>query len=136
MLVGLLRRAFCQRAVLIAIAIPTFTGQLEKSREATDKANLRAAYSEVVTKWLADGQTTQVKVKAQQTAANWQSEGEATSVKIAGGIESTTTTTSTGGGTVTSTKQSGMSAGAVVSPNEWTVAIGTDGTVTCTPSGE
>ena len=34
-------------AVLVAIAIPTFTSALEKSREATDAANLRAAYAEV-----------------------------------------------------------------------------------------
>ena len=31
-------------AVLIAIAIPIFTSQLEKSREATDAANIRSAY--------------------------------------------------------------------------------------------
>ena len=31
-------------AVLIAIAIPVFTSQLEKSREATDAANIRSAY--------------------------------------------------------------------------------------------
>lgn len=36
-------------AVLVAIAIPIFTAQLEKAREATDLANLRAAYAEVVT---------------------------------------------------------------------------------------
>lgn len=36
-------------AVLVAISIPIFTGQLERSREATDLANLRAAYAEVVT---------------------------------------------------------------------------------------
>ena len=35
-------------AVLVAIAIPTFKGQLEKSRQATDLANVRAAYSEAV----------------------------------------------------------------------------------------
>lgn len=35
-------------AILVAIAIPTFTGQLEKSRQATDLANVRAAYSEAV----------------------------------------------------------------------------------------
>ncbi|MBQ7434964.1 MAG: type II secretion system protein [Oscillospiraceae bacterium] len=33
-------------AVLTAIAIPVFTAQLEKSREATDLANLRSAYAE------------------------------------------------------------------------------------------
>lgn len=32
--------------VLVAISIPIFTSQLEKSREATDLANLRAAYAE------------------------------------------------------------------------------------------
>ena len=34
-------------AVLVAIAIPIFTTQLEKSREATDAANIRSAYAEV-----------------------------------------------------------------------------------------
>lgn len=33
-------------AVLVAIAIPVFTSQLEKARQATDAANLRAAYAE------------------------------------------------------------------------------------------
>lgn len=32
-------------AVLVAIAIPIFTTQLEKSKESTDAANLRAAYA-------------------------------------------------------------------------------------------
>ena len=31
--------------VLVAISIPIFTAQLEKAREATDAANLRAAYA-------------------------------------------------------------------------------------------
>ena len=35
-------------AILIAIAIPTFSGALEKAREATDMANLRAAYAQIV----------------------------------------------------------------------------------------
>ena len=34
-------------AVLTAIAIPVFTSQLEKSREATDAANIRSAYAVV-----------------------------------------------------------------------------------------
>ena len=33
-------------AVLVAVAIPVFTAQLEKSREATDLSNIRAAYAE------------------------------------------------------------------------------------------
>lgn len=32
--------------MLVAISIPIFTSQLEKAREATDEANLRAAYAE------------------------------------------------------------------------------------------
>lgn len=35
-------------AVLVAIAIPVFTNQLEKAREATDAANIRSAYAEVM----------------------------------------------------------------------------------------
>ena len=33
--------------VLVAISIPIFTTQLEKSREAVDAANIRSAYAEV-----------------------------------------------------------------------------------------
>lgn len=46
-------------AVLVAISIPIFTAQLEKSREATDEANIRAAYAEVMANALteaADGE--------------------------------------------------------------------------------
>ena len=42
-------------AVLVAIAIPVFTAQLEKSREATDLANVRSAYAEVVAAFINDG---------------------------------------------------------------------------------
>lgn len=37
-------------AILVAIAIPTVTTALENSREATDAANIRAAYAEVMVK--------------------------------------------------------------------------------------
>lgn len=40
--------------VLVAISIPIFTGQLEKAREATDAANIRAAYAAVSTDVLLD----------------------------------------------------------------------------------
>ena len=49
-------------AVLVAIAIPIFTSQLEKAREATDLANLRAAYAECTTAVLTgNSETTDVK---------------------------------------------------------------------------
>ena len=57
-------------AVLVAVAIPVFSAQLEKSREATDVANIRSAYAEVVTKYLekptTNSQTPTISVKAQQ----------------------------------------------------------------------
>ncbi len=45
-------------AVLVAVAIPIFNAQLEKSKEATDIANLRSAYGEAVAKYLTDGSIT------------------------------------------------------------------------------
>lgn len=45
-------------AVLVAISIPIFNSQLEKSREATDLANIRAAYAEVMTAALTEDTTT------------------------------------------------------------------------------
>lgn len=39
-------------AILIAIAIPTFTAQLEKAREAADIANIRSAYAEAMANYL------------------------------------------------------------------------------------
>lgn len=41
-------------AVLVAIAIPVFTSQLEKSKIATDKANVRSWYAEQVANYLSD----------------------------------------------------------------------------------
>ena len=61
-------------AVLVAIAIPVFTTQLEKAREATDMSNLRAAYAEVMAEYLSNGATgtpTAI-VTARQTVDGWQ----------------------------------------------------------------
>ena len=76
-------------AVLTAIAIPVFTTQLEKSREATDLANLRSAYADQMTKLLTwDGTSTidAIAVHPQQTQANWQSDGDNASTMIAEGV--------------------------------------------------
>lgn len=54
-------------AVLVAIAIPVFTQQLERSREATDLANIRSAYAEAISDALetgADGAYAQTTVNA------------------------------------------------------------------------
>ena len=75
-------------AVLVAIAIPIFTAQLEKSREATDLANLRAAYAECSSSAIAESasndtvtynsttKTASKSVTLNQTKDNW--EGGAT----------------------------------------------------------
>ena len=42
-------------AVLVAISIPVFTSQLEKAKEATDLANIRSAYAEVMSDALTNG---------------------------------------------------------------------------------
>lgn len=45
-------------AVLVAIAIPVFTTQLKKAELATDLANTRAAYADVVATQMAEGSYT------------------------------------------------------------------------------
>lgn len=66
-------------AVLVAIAIPTFNNALEKSREATDAANLRAAYAECAVAMISD--TTNAKgyskkVEPVQTVAGFANLGD------------------------------------------------------------
>ena len=77
-------------AVLVAIAIPVFTTQLEKSREATDMSNLRAAYAEVMAAYLADGATgtPSATVTARQTQAGWQNAANGKLVVRVNGTES------------------------------------------------
>lgn len=63
-------------AVLVAIAIPIFTSQLEKAREATDAANLRAAYAEVSADAVLNDASSEkvITVDQKQTQADWQTE--------------------------------------------------------------
>ena len=101
--------------VLTAIAIPVFTTQLEKSREATDLANVRSAYAQVMVDALDDGATTHTEngvtytaggaigsrtitaeVELGQQQAGWQTSGALESVA---GI--TATGSPTVGGTAT-----------------------------------
>ena len=44
--------------MLVVVSIPIFTAQLEKSKEATDLANIRSAYAEVMSAGLTDTGTT------------------------------------------------------------------------------
>lgn len=66
--------------VLVAISIPIFTSQLEKAREATDAANIRSQYAEVMTEAITDGGDVDGKelfgaVELKQKKDQWQSSG-------------------------------------------------------------
>lgn len=64
-------------AVLVAIAIPVFTSQLEKSREAVDAANIRAAYAELMADEISDTVKTTADaytVTLTQKTADWQND--------------------------------------------------------------
>ena len=69
-------------AVLVAIAIPVFTQQLEKSREATDSSNIRAAYAEVMTDALVDSKTDSTRTVAlKQQVDDWQNAEDQTNLE-------------------------------------------------------
>ena len=100
-------------AVLIAIAIPVFTNQLERSREATDLANVRSAYAELMAEYLTwDGVTDidDIEVPAKQVQPNWQTDGDAETTVISEGHEG-----------------EGIDVPAVVADGVYTVHIDTEG---------
>ena len=59
-------------AVLVAIAIPVFTSQLEKAREATDVANVRSAYATLVAQYMDNGEADSIDVPVTQKKDGWQ----------------------------------------------------------------
>ena len=65
------------KAVLVAIAIPIFTTQLEKSREATDMANIRSAYAEVTAAYLEAATAKSAAVTLKSNTTNWKSDDDA-----------------------------------------------------------
>ena len=60
-------------AVLISVAVPVLSSQLERSREAVDLANVRSAYAQVSTEALLGNTDITVTVKLKQKQAGWQS---------------------------------------------------------------
>ena len=103
-------------AVLVAIAIPVFTSQLEKSRESTDAANIRAAYAEIMAEAVIGDKLTadksygvyeikattgsegsyvyQAYVTLKQQQDGWQN----TAIDTVGGVDITTALTGVGAG--------------------------------------
>ncbi len=105
-------------AVLVAIAIPVFTTQLERSREATDISNVRAAYAEVMTEYIAKGAPSgalSATASARQTVAGWQGESGRVVIRVNG----------------TETEQTFS---AVTSGNVYTVTVSGDGQAATTVS--
>lgn len=60
-------------AVLISVAVPVLSSQLERSREAVDLANVRSAYAQVSTEALLGNTGVTVTVNLKQKQAGWQS---------------------------------------------------------------
>lgn len=77
--------------VLVAISIPIFSSQLEKSREATDLANVRSAYAKIMAEAIDTEIPEPIKVDLVQKKLGWQ-----------------TSSTLTVGGTVTTIKTTGL----------------------------
>ena len=112
--------------VLVAISIPIFTSQLEKAREATDLANIRAAYSELTADALSGDAVTaktegKIAIKASQPANGVTTytadvtlvqkvDGWTTTPDTIGGMTITTGTTPKAGKTATITVKSDGSA--------------------------
>ena len=110
-------------AVLVAIAIPVFTSQLEKSKESTDAANIRSAYAEVMAEALTQTTPAEVTrtVTLKQSQAGWQTNP---APDLAG------SSTITGTGRVTPTVTGAPAVGGTCTVT-WTPASGTnvEGTV-------
>ena len=64
-------------AVLVAISIPIFSAQLEKAKEATDMANIRSAYAEVVAAYLGDSKKHESAVTLKSDTTNYKSDENA-----------------------------------------------------------
>ncbi len=107
-------------AVLVAIAIPVFTTQLEKSREAADLANIRSAYGELITKYLSDKPTAAITatVPVTQRTANWQCDGGNTTTTVGTDL------------TIAGSTKGGIEVTAAITGN-YTLTCAIDGTITC-----
>jgi prepilin-type N-terminal cleavage/methylation domain-containing protein len=112
-------------AVLVAIAIPIFTSQLEKAREATDLANIRSAYAEASAAALSDEGK---EVDNGDTKVTYTAATEKTAATYSAEVKITQAST----GWVTSNPTCGgkdLSNLSVKSGDTVIVAVGTDGKV-------
>ena len=108
-------------AVLVAISIPIFTSQLEKSRDATDEANIRAAIAEVSAAVLADDKANSGHVTYNNDAKTYSMDVAATGKTAGWSGEASKTTAKEIGGYSVAPSQTG-----------WTISGTSEGTVTVT----
>jgi prepilin-type N-terminal cleavage/methylation domain-containing protein len=117
-------------AILVAVSIPIFTSQLEKAREQTDIANMRAAKSLAVATYLTGGTATNVTLASGATNVEG---GFTANYDAANGVLVTTTPTTYGKGTAADggcddymgyTKATAASGGYII------ITVAKDGTVT------
>lgn len=88
---------------MVAISIPVFTAQLESSKEATDAANIRAAYAEAMVDYLENQKAitgTTYQVTLTQGTDGWARTDISTGL---GNLGATITGTPKAGGTATIT---------------------------------
>ena len=86
-------------AVLVAIAIPVFTTQLEKSKEATDIANVRSAYANIVAQYITEGTDQSMTVTAKQSQEGWQGQPGVLMTQVDGKEDSVSFSAKTNGDT-------------------------------------
>ncbi len=85
-------------AVLVAIAIPVFSAQLEKSKEATDIANIRSAYATLVAKYLEDTSANTITVPcAGQKDTDWHISNNTLQTMVDGTVSQISVTAITSG---------------------------------------
>ena len=77
--------------VLVAIGIPTFVGQLEKAREATDLTNIRGQYTTVMIKALEGEKDASETVNLTQTKDGWQTQLAQNALESLGTVNGTPT---------------------------------------------
>ena len=74
-------------AVLVAIAIPTFSSSLHKAREATDLANARAYFAELQADYMMSGEyQPQFKANAEENISSTITYLDGTTVKLQTGV--------------------------------------------------
>ena len=105
----------------MAISIPIFTSQLEKSREATDLANIRSGYAEAMTTYMTDNvKEASATGKVIQQVNGWTTSSHVLKTRVNG-------------------TESDVEVGSLTSGGSWEVKIAEDAngsvTVTAGPAG-